>query len=71
MYNKEEKKLMKKYEICIESYCSNNSDFKEYDNYTFESNNIESAKENDKNVLATWNKESKSIIYNILDLWEV
>ena len=56
---------MKKYEICIESYCSNNSDFKEYDNYTFESNNIESAKEYAKNVLATWNKESKSIIYNI------
>ena len=62
---------MKKYEICIESYCSNNSDFKEYDNYTFESNNIESAKEYAKNVLATRNKESKSIIYNILDLWEV
>ena len=59
---------MKKYEICIESYCSNNSDFKEYDNYTFESNNIESAKEYAKNVLATWNKESKSIIYNTLDL---
>ena len=62
---------MKKYEICIESYCSNNSDFKEYDNYTVESNNIESAKEYAKNVLATWNKESKSIIYDILDLWEV
>lgn len=62
---------MKKYEICIESYCFNNSDFKEYDNYTFESNNIESAKEYAKNVLATWNKESKSIIYNILDLWEM
>ena len=62
---------MKKYEICIESYCSDNSDFKEYDNYTFESNNIESAKEYAKNVLATWNKESKSIIYDILDLWEV
>ena len=62
---------MKKYEICIESYCSNNSDFKKYDNYTFESNNIESAKEYAKNVLATWNKESKSIIYDILDLWEV
>ena len=62
---------MKKYEICIESYCSNNSDFKEYDNYTFESNNIASAKEYANNVLATWNKESKSIIYDILDLWEV
>lgn len=62
---------MKKYEICIESYCSNNSDFKEYDNYTFESNNIKSAKEYAKNVLANWNKKSKSIIYNILDLWEV
>lgn len=43
---------MKKYEICIESYYSNNSDFKE-------------------NVLTTWNKESKGIIYNIFDLWEM
>ena len=62
---------MKKYKTCIESYYSNNSDFKEYDNYTFESNSIESAREYAKNVLATWNKESKGIIYNIFDLWEM
>lgn len=24
-----------------------------------------------KNVLTTWNKESKGIIYNIFDLWEM
>lgn len=62
---------MKKYKICIESYYSNNSDCKEYDNYTFESNNIESAREYAKNVLTTWNKESKGIVYNIFDLWEI
>lgn len=62
---------MKRYKICIESYYSNNSDYKEYDNYLIESDNLESAREYAQKCIDNWNKENKSIIYSIFDLWEI
>lgn len=62
---------MKKYKICIESYYSNNSDYKEYNNYMIESDSIESARKYAKNILTAWSKKDKGTIYNIFDLWEI
>lgn len=62
---------MKKYELVIESYYFNNSDFKEYDNYIFESKNIESARAYAKNVISIFNNENKNVVYNLIDLCEV
>ena len=62
---------MKKYKICIESYYSNNSDYKEYDNYSLVSDSLKSAREYAQKCVDNWNKKSKSIIYSIFDLWEI
>ena len=62
---------MKRYKICIESYYSNNSDYKEYNNYVIESDNLESAREYAQKCVDNWNKEDKDVIYNIFDLWEI
>lgn len=62
---------MKKYKICVQSCYSNDSDYKEYDNYIFESDNSESAREYAQKCINNWNQESKDIIYSIFDLWEI
>ena len=59
---------MKDYQICVESYLSNNSDYKEYDNYYYKTKNWDSAVEYAKKVINNWNKNSKSVIYNIFDI---
>ena len=62
---------MKEYKISIESYYFNNSDYKEYNNYLIESDNLKSAREYAQKCVDNWNKEDKDVIYNIFDLWEI
>ena len=59
---------MKKYQICIESYFSNKSDFKEYDNYYVMANSYKSASEIAKNCIDNWNKNSKNVIFHIFNI---
>lgn len=59
---------MKNYTICIESYYSNNSDLKEYDNYTCVAECYQEALEYAQLCVSNWNKQSKGVIYHIYDI---
>lgn len=59
---------MKLYQVCVQSYLSNNSDYKEYDNYYCEANNWNEAKEYAEKCIENWNKESKEVIYNVYNI---
>lgn len=59
---------MKLYRICVESYYSNNSDLKEYNNYYQQAHNREEAIKLTKQVIDNLNKNSQGVIYNIFDV---
>lgn len=56
---------MKKFNICIESYYSNNSDYPEYDIYYVMSTCLEEAKKYAKECIDNWNKNTNGIIYHV------
>lgn len=59
---------MRLYRVCIESYLSNNSDLKEYNNYYLEEKTYEKASELAKKYIKNWNEKSDGVIYNIYDI---
>lgn len=67
-----ERKKMKRFKICVESYLFNNSDCEEYNNYITESESIEDAKVYAKLCIDNWNKEDRQgVIYNIFSIEEL
>lgn len=62
---------MKKYIICVRSYLSNNSDYSEYDNYSLEASDFETAKREAKKILKYWTEvDTEGLIYEVYDVWE-
>ena len=59
---------MKKYNICVESYISNNSDMREYNNYYVLAKSWQEAKEYVERCIKNWNKESEGVIYHIYNI---
>lgn len=59
---------MKKYNVCVESYISNNSDKKEYNNYYVNANSWNEANEYAIKCIENWNKNSKGVIYHIYNI---
>lgn len=59
---------MKIYRVCVESYLSNNSEVKEYDNYYCKAKNWKEAEDYAKRCIENWNKQSEGVVYNIYDL---
>lgn len=60
---------MKKYTACIESYYSNNSDRKEFNNYYILANNWNEAMKYAKKCIDNWNKQSNGILYHVFNLY--
>lgn len=60
---------MRRYTVCIESYYSNNSDRKEYDNYYILANNWNEAMEYAKKCINNWNKQGNGVLYHIFNLY--
>ena len=59
---------MKWYKVCVESYLSNNSDYKEYDIYYYETDTYEKAEAYANKCITNWNKQSDGVIYNIYNI---
>lgn len=63
---------MKKFEVCIQSYLWNNSDFKEYDSYYILAIDKKDAREKVQKSIDEMNsKKDSSIIYSIYSIDEV
>lgn len=62
---------MKKFNVCIESYYSNNSDYPEYDIYSVMSTCLEEAKKYANECINNWNKNINGIIYHVYRVEEV
>ena len=61
---------MKEYRVCVQSFISNNSDYKEYDIYFTKATDLENAKKYAQKCINNWNRESKGIIYNVYNVSE-
>ena len=60
---------MKNYQICIQSYLFNNSDYRQYDIYYYEGTSYDEVLEYAKKCIANWNKENNnSVIYNVYNV---
>ena len=59
---------MRRYNVCVESYLGNNSDIKEYDNYYYDTESWEKAKEYAERCIANWNKQDQEVVYNIYNI---
>lgn len=59
---------MKLYQVCVESYLSNNSDYKEYDNYYCKAESWQAASDYAKICIDNWNKQSKGVIYHVYNI---
>lgn len=69
--NRKEVENMKIYRVCIVSYFTNNSDYKEYDNYYTRAKSLEEVKEFASKVIDNWNNNSKCMIYHIYDIKDI